>query len=336
MNGSRSARCVLLLLALAAALPAQQICDGYNHQTNAGTGLVINQGTEQGMLYVVPANAPFMVDQVQLRFISGATPTGPISIAPARGTIRLETADPVTSLPSGTVLASGTFNPNNGTIISIGSTWDGPTFAPTPLPAGQLIWVIYTTAPFTGSANLGVQNGGPDIVPSTQNSGAGWGPLTLAQQFKIRFRSANCNPPGTAPTWLTIGAGCYGSNSLIPTLTPSAPPALGSTVNLSVDNGIGGADAHLFFSLGASSGGPITLPNGCPLWLEPTSFLTFVQSGANPLLQVPINSLGSAMFSISVPMDIGLIGVGIGLQAALDDPVQGFSVTECELGLIGW
>lgn len=341
MNGSTwiRARLPLLLclaLHLATALPAQQVCDGYNHQSNAAQPYNVPLGTEVAILYAVPTNAPAIVDQVQLWFPQNSSPTGPISLTPARGTIRLESPDPLTGLPSGGVIVQGTFSGNGGSIISIGNTWSGPTITPTTLSAGQLIWVVYTVAPFATAMNLGVENGGPDAVTSSVNTGAGFGPLSLANQFKLRFRSVNCNPPGTNPTWLTVGTGCLGSNGLTPSLTPSAPPALGTSLNLNVVNGVAGGNAHLFFSVGVTAGAPLTLPNGCPLWLDVPTFIAAVQSGANPLLQVPIDILGNASFPVTVPNDVSLIGVGVGLQVALDDPVQGYAVTEAELALIGW
>lgn len=336
------ARIVIALLSLAIAAPAQpsgqpQVCHGYNYATNSASNFQVLAGAEQGILYVVPATAPFVADQVQLFFANPPGTGGVISITPAQGTMRIETADPLTGLPSGTVLATGPVASGNTGIIAIGAGWHGFSFPPITFAANQLIWVIFTVAPYPGPGNLGVQNGGPDTVTSSQNTGTGWTSLSVANRFKLRFRSPNCNPAGTGPQWVTVGAGCYSSTGFVPTLTPNGLPALGANVSLNVGNALPGQMAHLFFSIGVASNGATILPNGCPLWLDWTSFLSFFQLGINPLLQLPVDATGSASFPLGVPVDVGIIGVPIGFQAAIDDPgVQGFSATEVELGIVGW
>lgn len=333
-------RALLVLVLCPTLVPsasAQTVCHGYNHLTNAATPVQILAGVEQGILYMVPAGAPFVTDEVQLYFTVGGGTGGVISITPVQGTIRVETADAVTGLPSGTQLASGTVASNFGSVISIGAGWRGVSFPSLTLASGQLVWVIFTVAPFPGPANLGVQNGGPDTVTSSQNTGAGWGALSVANAFKVRWRSANCNPSGTGPQWITTGTGCFSSTGVVPTLTPSGLPALGASLTLDVGNAIPGQVAHLFFSLGVAPGGSFGLPNGCPLWLEWNSFLTFVQLGINPLIELPVDATGTASFPLAVPLDVGFIGAALGFQAAIDDPgAQAFSVTEAELAVVGW
>ncbi|MAB90426.1 MAG: hypothetical protein CMJ90_13325 [Planctomycetes bacterium] len=329
---------VTALTLLAVVAPAQQqVCHGYNYTSNSASLFQVLAGVEQGILYVVPGTAPFLANQVQLFFANPPGTGGVISITPAQGTMRLETADPVTGLPSGTVLASGPVASGNTGIIAIGAGWRGFSFPSMAFASNQLIWVIFTVAPYPGPGNLGVQNGGPDTVTSSRNTGNGWGALSVADRFKLRFRSPNCNPAGSGPQWITIGGGCVASTGFTPTLTPNGLPALGASVSLTVGNAIPGQMAHLFFSIGVSPGGATVLPNGCPLWLDWASFLSFVQLGSNPLLQLPVNATGSASFPLGVPVNVGIIGVPIGFQAAVDDPgVQGFSATEAELAIVGW
>lgn len=338
-------RIVIALLSLAVAAPAQtsppqQVCHGYNYANNNASIFQVLAGVEQGILYVVPTTAPFVADQVQLFFASPPGTGGIISITPAQGTMRLESADPLTGLPSGSVLASGPVgsgNSGNSGVIAIGAGWRGFSFPSITFASNQLVWVIFNVSPYPGPGNLGVQNSGPDTVTSSQNTGAGWSSLSVANRFKLRFRSPNCNPPGTGAQWVTIGSGCYASTGFIPTLTPNGLPTLGANVSLTVGNAIPGQIAHLFFSIGVVSSGATILPNGCPLWLDWTSFLSFVQSGINPLIQLPVDALGTASFPLGVPVNVGVIGVPIGFQAAVDDPgLQGFSATEAQVGVVGW
>ncbi len=335
-------RLLLAAFSVTTVLNAQvTTCHGYNYQSNQSVGVQVVAGTEIGILYQVPGSAPFIADRVQVYLTNGGGGGGGvIPISPTQGTLRLETADPVTGLPSGSVTASGSVGSfsSGGGLGVLGSGWKGFQFPPTPFASSQLVWVIFSVAPFPGPEWLGEDPGGPDVVTSSVNTGGGWGALSVAVRFKLRFRSTNCNPPGQSAIWAPVGYGCASaSTGSTPTLTPSAPPALGTSLTLDIGNATAGQMAYVFISSGISSGVPTILPNGCPLWLDLPSFAALAAAGANPLLQGPVAANGVASFPVTIPNDVSLVGAAVGVQAAVDDAsIQGFCVTGGQLAAIAW
>ncbi|MAG33091.1 MAG: hypothetical protein CL908_19610 [Deltaproteobacteria bacterium] len=340
------ARRLVLAVSIAFAITATpllaqnpQVCHGLNYDASGGTSNTIPAGTELGILYTAPPNTGLDVTNPQLSFANSVSGGGVITIAAARGTIRLETVDPATGLPSGSVIASGQFTGNAGSVISVAAGWAGPNYPnPVSIAAGTSIWVIYTRAPFTGDANVRSSTNPTDVVTSSINPGGGWGNPIVTTPYRLRFRSTNCNPAGANyPTWTSVGAGCPGSLG-IPTLTPNGLPTIGSQPTLNVVSGPPGQVGALFWSIGPNLGGGIPLGNGCSLWLDFASFNQLLLAGLNPIQQIILDANGVGTFSLIVPEDVNLISVPFAFQAGFPDFLApgGFVVSEAEVATVGW
>jgi len=324
------------------------VCDGINH-VNPGPGLTnqtLANGSEVAVLYTAPANTGIEFTNPQFRFgapTAGAPGAGGvIAISASQGTIRIHTVDPISGLPTGTVLASGTFGPNSGGTgpIAVGVTWNGPVFTtPVNIPAGGSVWVVYTRQPYTGQPILQLAPNGPNTVTSSINTGGGFGAPVLTDSYRVRLRSTNCNPSGAGyPTWTTVGSGCTGQLGT-PDLIPNGLPTLGNgSIALNIVNGPPGQIAYLFWSIGATTGGGLPLGSGCTLWLDYASFNQFLVLGLNPLQTTLLDNNGLGTFPLAVPADIGLVSVPFGFQVAMGDWLAplGYVVSEAEVATIGF
>src|SRR6185295_12719984 len=123
--------------------------------------------------------------------------------------------------------------------------------------------------------------------------------------------------------WSTYGTGFMGS-SFIPSLTPSANPVFGSSLTLDATNSAGTPTLGLLF-IGAA-------PASIPTNKGGTLLVAW-----NFILGIPFGS-GGVSLAVTIPQDIGLVGVDAFLQMVELDPgaAFGFSFTQgldLQLGL---
>jgi len=114
--------------------------------------------------------------------------------------------------------------------------------------------------------------------------------------------------PGIEP----YGAGCEGSGGCVPELLMNGTPAPGQQINLSLSNGLGGAQSFLFVGTGALSA---PIGSGCSLLVANTLIhLAIPLGGAGPCN-------GSYTFPSVIPPNTPA-GVTIYLQAFVADPAK--------------
>ncbi|MAG56615.1 MAG: hypothetical protein CMJ83_10025 [Planctomycetes bacterium] len=162
----------------------------------------------------------------------------------------------------------------------------------------------------------------------TATAGANGGTSVLQAGFQSAL-AALCStaPPPLAQVNL-IGSGCIGSNGL-PLLDSAQLPTIGNaSFSLDVTQAVAGSQAWLYLSLAAAAI-PITLPNGCGLYLEPASLNNLILLGVSPIGPVPTGATGTASFPLPVPNDPAIAGISVWFQAAIADAggPQGFVVT---------
>ncbi|HEX6812939.1 MAG TPA: hypothetical protein VF384_15045 [Planctomycetota bacterium] len=138
--------------------------------------------------------------------------------------------------------------------------------------------------------------------------------------------------PSPVPTMLTFGAGCVGSNALVPSLGFSGPPGLGTTFGVTLANALPNAGALLVIggSRVADLLGPlprdlaiIGMP-GCTQWtdLALTAF-TFA------------NGAGAGVLNIALPGDPALAGSRLAMEwLCLDFAANPFGATTSSGGEI--
>lgn len=131
--------------------------------------------------------------------------------------------------------------------------------------------------------------------------------------------------PSPAPTMLTYGDGCVGSNSQVPTLGFTGAPAMGTTYDVTLDGAL--ANTGTFLVLGSSRTadpggplprdlGPLGMP-GCTQYIDVIATL-FGVTGNN----------GSAQQSFTLPNNPAFAGVQIPLQwLCLDLNANAFGAT---------
>jgi hypothetical protein len=130
-------------------------------------------------------------------------------------------------------------------------------------------------------------------------------------------------PTGAAV--IAYGAGCVGAGGAA-SLGANQLPTLGNAAfSVTVTQMVPGAPVYTFLAL-APQIPPIPLGGGCSLHLEWNSFQALLAAGYGPFGPVPANASGSASFPFPIPMQPGLAGVSVFLQAAATDPSlpQGF------------
>ena len=153
--------------------------------------------------------------------------------------------------------------------------------------------------------------------------------LTVPGTYTLRFSKAGYHTLTTAnvlvqegeptvvdaqlvPYVSSFGAGLAGSGGLIPTLTGSGTPVIGSEVSLDIANALGGAVA--VYALGTT---PSVQPfRGGTLYVAPPFSTAVVTLGGAP----GVPGAGTYSFGGTIPEDPGLQGVTYYSQALVFDP----------------
>lgn len=305
------------LLAIVGFAQTPAVCDGLNHLSPIAQGVSVSAGETVAIQYQPLADVTVQFPEV---FVAV---TGPGAVVGA-GTVQILESDPATGLPSTNVLGSGTFN---GIASGFGG-WMGPaSLFPVTLSKTSQYWVTFSPDPVVAPLSLGAENSppGPNVVASTRRVGTGpWAMVGFADQYKLRFRSINCNPPGTGPTWTSVGVACQGTGSQAPDLAIIGPPRINTNVVLVVGGAAPGTPAALFWAEGTHPAG-LPLGGGCTLHLDLPSFATFAAQGMNPLVVGTLDGTGTLQITLPVPATAALVGQTYAFQAALVLP-QGVSV----------
>ena len=310
---------LLLLPAGAAAQAGPITCDGRNHQSTTATTWVLPAGDTIAVLYVPAGDQP--AERLEWFFPQIPTsPTGPIQINIGRGTMGIRPYDPSLPGPPAFTYGEGIFDGLSSTVIP--GVWQGANL-PTRLilVAGIPVWLTYTRAPYTGSATLGTQTGGPDSTPYTVLSGGVWGPLQTGLAFKLRVQDASCVTNAQPALAVPVGFGCPGSGGLSPTLSASGLPRLG---NLSFAVQVAGAGSnlpvHFFWS---PQPDPIGTPLGgaCLLYLDLAGLVNGISAGLNPLFSTTTTVGGSATLPLPLGPAAVLANLSFSFQAVIIDPL---------------
>lgn len=213
----------------------------------------------------------------------------------------------------------------------------GPTTPATPypvalnnnfyLPAGNYGMVVYLSRPGGGTMNVAYTNGpqgpfvGPDVTffpnPTTAPGRASTGLFTTGGIVSRVWNGAlnySTRSNGDLAGYGFFGPGCAGSLG-VSRLTPSAMPAVGTTLNVGINNLPLSAGIMLTgFSNTVSAFGPLPVDAasfgapGCSL-RSSTEISSFVLGVGN-----------TATWSLTIPSGTGLIGLLLFNQAAVIDP----------------
>ncbi len=282
---------IALTLIYGFSLPAQ-VCEGRNHQVNTATPYVVQQCDRLGVRFV-PSDTLSTFGLAWYIPFTGSPFFGP-------GTTEIQTEDPSTGLPSGTVLASGTL-PN--AVLPAPGTWITGWFAPVQLDGGTPYWVTYWHIPGLPS-EVGVQNNppGPNVTTASLQTGvvtgniclmvgATWGPRFSTDRFKVRL----------------MGSACGQS-----TMTLGAAPAIGTTVPVLISSPTNPLWPYLAaFAAGTTPG--IPTGDGRVVPLNP-DWLLNLSLAPSPLflgLSGVLDATGSAVANIVVPGIPSLVGSSV-------------------------
>ena len=141
---------------------------------------------------------------------------------------------------------------------------------------------------------------------------------------------------GSAASITPVGNGCSGTNTIAPILATNALPNLGNAFfHVDVLQGLPASFAQLYLSIGIASS-PLALGGGCNVYLDLPSLFALIGTGFVPLGPVTLDAIGGGVFFLPIPGDPGLIGIHVGFQSAVADPVNvnGFTLTNALEGII--
>jgi hypothetical protein len=309
----------LLLAAGVLAQAGPLTCDGRNHQSSNATAWVLGAGDTIAVLYVPATDQP--VEHIDWFFPQiPPSPTGPIQINIGRGTIGVRPYNPALPGPPALHYGEGIFNGTSATVIP--GVWQGADLpARLILVAGIPVWLTYTRAPYTGTATIGTETGGPDPTPYTVLSGGVWGPLQTSLAFKLRLGDATCLTNAQPATAVPVGFGCPGSGGLAPLLSGLGLPRLGNLTFAAQVTGAGSSlPIHFFWSpqpdaIGTPLGGT------CLLYLDLAGLVAGIQAGLNPIFSTTTDAAGNATLPLPIGPAAVLANVSFALQAVILDPL---------------
>ncbi len=282
---------------LAASLSAQGGCRDQSYvpaSVNNGLEITANQWVTQTFT-VGRTGTLSRIDIVNINHHRG-TPTQPLEV-------RIVATD-ATGVPNGAMLATVTFQPNQ-VPASRGRLAVDVSNANIPVSAGQVLGIRLSSA----------------AAPSTQTY-AWWGETPgqyAAGQIYLRDTTALSvwdlsfeTFVGMAASWRNYGTGHAGTNG-IPTLTTTASPILGTTIDLDVANSSNSASTGLML-VGFRS---VNLPT-------PVGGNLLVQFDAAVSLSLPA---GGLRISQAIPNQPNLCGLSVFWQAIQMDAGGSFGVS---------
>jgi hypothetical protein len=157
-------------------------------------------------------------------------------------------------------------------------------------------------------------------------------PTTGTLGLKIRFRGGQCGVAAVAQS-VPVGEPCP-ADAGATTLQCLPPPIPGGSSTLLFANaGPAGLPLFVFWSFGVDVLGTQTFgPNGCPIYLEPTSLALLSAAGFEPLAAGATNGFSMSALFVNWPADPAIAGLVLGLQGVVVDPagvptgIPGFGV----------
>ncbi len=145
-----------------------------------------------------------------------------------------------------------------------------------------------------------------------------------------RFATKEHPTPSSRPTLIvtfsipaasvqSTGVGCTGTSPLPYSMLANGLPSLGNS-GFSIDLSQGPPNQLAFSFLAADvSAAPTLLSPNCAIWLDLTSALSLVASGASPHGPHLLSAMGSVVIPVPIPSDPLLAGFTISLQSAAQD-----------------
>ncbi|MGE3173812.1 MAG: hypothetical protein AB7O97_14395 [Planctomycetota bacterium] len=286
---SLRARAAFLLLALAAAAPAQQLWLAQNDDTSYGNLAVGWPASVLAFRFTAPTTDVVAAAQV---FTGNA--------APAPHTLELRDHDAVTGLP-GTLLG-----PAGGWTTVHARCWQGAVLPqPVVLVGGQDYWLVWRTSGMFHQHSVSADAPGNTLGEVRISDGVTWhAQATLAGKFRLftPYAAGSTQPFGVAKP------GQYGA----PAIGCSSWPALGSPLDLWLDDAARRQPALLL--IGAPVPAGIPLPFGTSWTTADLAFFTLTNTHSSPFV-------GGATLSLPVPNDPGFAGVTLGFQWGVLDPL---------------
>lgn len=226
------------------------------------------------------------------------------------GTMSLAIYDDFADVP-GTSLSSMTFDSQ----LPVGFQ-GGELTTPLVLQGGTKYWLAWGTiagaqSPITPpAAELGQR------FRVSLDGGATWGDLLQSQERHFKFQLI-CDCPTLATTF---GLGCDGSGGFVPNLRADDCAIAGNNLTITIDQGLGGSTALLFFGVGQGLA-PI-LGTDCSLVVLPLLPL---------VVNLPLAGVGPGAGTITVfgPLPPSALGATFNLQTLIPDDgvARGFAAT---------
>lgn len=288
-------RRLALVVALAAALPAQQLAFSLNDNPSYGSYAV---GWPASVIaFRFTATVPVLV---AAQIFTGNQP-------PAAHTVEIRTRNTTTGLPDQLVGAPG------GWTTTHTRCWQGAVFAqPATLALGQDYFVVWRVQGMFHQHSVSADTEPSNVLVETRISdGTTW---HAQAQLAGKFRLYSPYTPGTTSAFGSGKAGQYG----VPTIGLQGWPALASPIDVWLDNAARNVPAVLVLGTAIPSGVPLGFAD---LWVTPDLLLTMLtKTQSNPLA-------GGIGYSLFVPNTPTAIGYALSFQWGVFDSLalDGFS-----------
>ena len=296
-------RLLALVVALAAAVPAQRLAFSQNDNLSYGGYAVGWPASVIGFRFT--ANAPILV---AAQIFTGNQP-------PAAHTLEIRTRNATTGLPDQLVGAPGAWSTVHA------RCWQGAQFAtPSNLTVGQDYFLVWRVTGMFHQHSLSADTEPSNVLLETRISdGTSWNAVS---QQAGKFRLFAPHSAGVNSTYGTGKAGQYG----VPTIGLSGWPTLGSPIDVWLDSAARNVLAVLV--LGTPLPG---VPVGfATLWVTPDVLVTTTtRLHSNP-------TSGAASYTLAVPNTPNALGFPLSFQWGVFDvlALDGFSHTGAATALI--
>jgi len=293
-----------LLFLFAPAARGQQLWLAQNDDTTFNNSAVGWPAAVLGFRFTAPTSTVIAAAQI---FTGNA--------APAPHTLELRAHDPVTGLP-GTLLGA----PGQWTTLHT-RCWQGPTLpVPVALTGGQDYWLVWRVSGMFHQHSVSADSPGNVISEVRVNDGSSWfAQTTLAAKFRLFTSYA----AGGTFAFGTAKPGTYGD----PQIGISGWPALGSPIDLWLDNSVRRQPALLLLGTPVFTG--IPLPIGISWTTVDQSFLVLqTQTQSSPFV-------GGISMTLHAPLDPLLSGIVVAFQWGILDPLAADGISHtAAVGLV--
>jgi hypothetical protein len=290
-------RALALLVAAAAALPAQQLALASNDNPSYGSYAV---GWPASVIaFRFTANAPVLA---AAQVFTGNAP-------PAVHSVEIRTRNATSGLPDQLVGAAGTWTTTHT------RCWQGASFAqPAALTIGVDYFVVWRVQGMFHQHSVSADTEPTNVLVETRVSdGSMWHGLA---QLPGKFRLFAPYSAGTTSAYGTGKAGQYG----VPTIGLQGWPALGSPIDVWLGNAARNVPAILVLGTPIPAGVPLGFVD---LWVTPDLLLTLqTRTHTSPLV-------GGTAYTMAVPNVPAAVGFPLSFQWGVFDAqaLDGFSHT---------